>query len=139
MCYKIVQSFRVHCVFTGQYYTEDYITFKDVIQAIGGSTCSGTQQINLVGSLVTLIAYQPYTLVGSLKENPLAVKLLDNRLYMTSQKWRSTSQLLCGTLHQSEDFIVYFKKRHQFLLKPIQSIRIDVTCFICFYEILQLH
>ena len=32
---------------------------------------------------LTLIAYWPYTLVGSLEENPLAVKLLDNnRLYI---------------------------------------------------------
>ena len=36
-CYKRVQSFRVHCLFTAQYYTEDYITFTDVIKAIGGS------------------------------------------------------------------------------------------------------
>ena len=32
--------------------------------------------------LVTLIAYLPNTLVGSLEENPLAVKLLNNGLYM---------------------------------------------------------
>ena len=35
-----------------------------------------------VGSLVILIAYKPYTLEGSLEENPLAVKLLENRLYI---------------------------------------------------------
>ena len=35
-----------------------------------------------VGSLVILIANQPYTLVGSLEENPLAVKILENRLFM---------------------------------------------------------
>ena len=28
--YKQVQSFRVHCLFTGQFYTEDYVTFADV-------------------------------------------------------------------------------------------------------------
>ena len=27
-CYKREQSFRVHCLFTGQYYTEDYITLQ---------------------------------------------------------------------------------------------------------------
>ena len=32
------------------------------------------------------IAYLPFTLVGSLEENPLAVKLLDNRLYMHAYK-----------------------------------------------------
>ena len=35
--YKRVQLFRVYCLLTGQTYTEDYITFTDVIQAIGGS------------------------------------------------------------------------------------------------------
>ena len=30
-CYKRVQSFRIHCLFTVQYHTEDYITFTDVI------------------------------------------------------------------------------------------------------------
>ena len=29
-CYKRVQSFRVQCLFTGQYYTEEYITLTDV-------------------------------------------------------------------------------------------------------------
>ena len=29
LCYKRVQSLRVHFLFTGQYYTEDYITFTD--------------------------------------------------------------------------------------------------------------
>ena len=33
-------------------------------------------------SLVTLELISLITLVGSLKENPLAVKLLDNRLYI---------------------------------------------------------
>ena len=31
ICYKRVQSSRVNCLFTGQYYTEDYITFTDVM------------------------------------------------------------------------------------------------------------
>ena len=30
-CYKRVQSFRVHCLFAGQNYTENYITFANVI------------------------------------------------------------------------------------------------------------
>ena len=35
-----------------------------------------------MGSLVRLKAYQPFTLVGSLEQTPLAVKILENRLYM---------------------------------------------------------
>ena len=29
-CYKLVQSFWVHCLFTGQFNTEDYGAFTDV-------------------------------------------------------------------------------------------------------------
>ena len=36
-CYKRVQSFRIHYLFTGQTYTEIYIIFTDVIWAIFGS------------------------------------------------------------------------------------------------------
>ena len=39
--HKLVQSCRVHCLFTGQFNAKDYGTFADVIKSIGGSTsCS---------------------------------------------------------------------------------------------------
>ena len=31
ICYTRVEIFKVHCLFTGQYYTKEYITFIDVI------------------------------------------------------------------------------------------------------------
>ena len=31
ICYKRGEIFKVHCLFTGQYYTKEYITFIDVI------------------------------------------------------------------------------------------------------------
>ena len=31
MCYKLVQSFRVHCLFISQFNTQDYGTFTDVL------------------------------------------------------------------------------------------------------------
>ena len=30
-CFKLVQSFTIHCLFTGQFNTEDYGTFTDII------------------------------------------------------------------------------------------------------------
>ena len=39
-----------------------------------------------------LIAYQPYTLEGSLEENPLAVKHLENRLYILIHDLRQFCQ-----------------------------------------------
>ena len=30
-CYKRVQIFRVHCLFTVQYYTKEYIIFTDIV------------------------------------------------------------------------------------------------------------
>ena len=39
----------------------------------------------LWGSLVTLKLFSLIPLVGSLQENPLALKLLDNRLYMVTR------------------------------------------------------
>ena len=30
LCYKLIQSFKVYCLFTGQYNTEDYGTFTSM-------------------------------------------------------------------------------------------------------------
>ena len=46
-CYKRVESFREHCLYTSQNYTEDYIAFTFVIKAIGGSTFSSSHNIHL--------------------------------------------------------------------------------------------
>ena len=71
-----------------------------------------------VGSLVILIAYQPYTLVGSLEKNPLAVKNLENRLYILVMSYLSKScslnrtSMLVTVYSKGNGFIIPLGRRH---------------------------
>ena len=49
-CYKSVQSFRVHCLFTGQFNTKGYGRFTDVIKSIGAWTSCSSHIIFISGA-----------------------------------------------------------------------------------------
>ena len=81
MCYKYVHSFRVNCLFSGQYNTKGYGTIRDVISFTDTWMVLEEYAFHMVNCLGLTLCYLGYTRTGLLVYlGPFSILFFKNKL-----------------------------------------------------------